>query len=230
MNKVLFLLTNTKTLPSSDRRTGLWIEEYAEPFLAFDAAGLAISCASPNGGAVPIDPESYVPDGRQPACIPEILANQSAMAALDSTMTVAHVSPHDYAGLYIPGGHGTMWDLPNNSNVQTLVAAFLHARKPVAAVCHGPAALVGLSGDSAQGFGLEGLRLTAFSNAEEARAGLLDAIPFTLEDWLKSIGADYHCSDPFAAHVEVADNLITGQNPASSAGVITAFLDQVVNR
>ncbi|MFD1079702.1 type 1 glutamine amidotransferase domain-containing protein, partial [Longispora fulva] len=64
---------------------------------------------------------------------------------------------------------------------------------------------------------LQGKEVAAFSNAEEKLVGLRDNIPFSLEDRLKTLGADYHSATlPFTSKVKVDGKLVTGQNPASA--------------
>ena len=65
----------------------------------------------------------------------------------------------------------------------------------------------------------EGYRLTAFTNEEEREVGLADKLPFLLENRLRELGADFRAGPAWKPHVETDRDLVTGQNPASSAGV-----------
>ncbi len=222
-NKILFLLTSTSRIPTSQAATGLWIEEYADPYFALTDLGYSISTVSLAGGAVPIDPASWKPDGRQPAVLEKLRADPVAMEPLANAKSVSEVDPTPYAGLYIPGGHGTMWDLPNNPVIADLVQYFLTSDRPVAAICHGPAALIGVR-DSAGELIVSGREVTAFSNAEEDFAGLNAHLPFRLQDELLAAGARYAHVQSFAPCVRTSGCLVTGQNPASSSGVIDEFV------
>ena len=92
----------------------------------------------------------------------------------------------------------------------------LDAGKVVSSVCHGPAGL--LPAKRADGSWLfAGRRLTAFTDAEEQQAGLADQAPWLLESRLREAGAAFSSGEAWAPFVVVDDNLVTGQNPASSA-------------
>jgi len=53
---------------------------------------------------------------------------------------------------------------------------------------------------------------------------LTDVVPFLVEDDLKAQGANYQKGDDWTSYIEEDGNLITGQNPASSAAVAQAML------
>ena len=58
------------------------------------------------------------------------------------------ISPKDfgYDAIFIPGGHGIMFDGPGNPRLRELVEAATAGGRVVSAVCHGPAGLVGPRG------------------------------------------------------------------------------------
>ncbi|KAJ1563484.1 hypothetical protein HK405_001866 [Cladochytrium tenue] len=118
-----------------------------------------------------------------------------------------------------------MFDLAIDATSQRLAADVYEAGGVVAAVCHGPAALVNvrLSGG---GYLLAGKKATGFSNAEEEVMGLTAAMPFLLETGLKETsGALYEkAAADWAPHVAVDGRVVTGQNPASSAPLAEAVV------
>ena len=61
--------------------------------------------------------------------------------------------------------------------------------------------------------------VAAFTNDEEVAAGKDKVIPFFLADKLTEQGATHVVADVFEEKVELAERLVTGQNPASAAGV-----------
>jgi putative intracellular protease/amidase len=129
------------------------------------------------------------------------------------------VNVTDYAALFYPGGHGPLWDLASSAESIALIEAALAAKKPVAAVCHGPAVLLKAAG------AVKGRRVTGFSNSEEAVVGLSAVVPFSLEDSLVAAGGVYSRVGDWAPHVEVdGDLVVTGQNPQSSGAVVRALL------
>ena len=214
--RALFIATSSDQLPCG-HPTGLWVEEFARPYMAAREAGVAVVVASPKGGAVPLDAKSAPSDREKETWAP-------ALAALRNSVTLASVQHEDFDAIFIPGGHGPLVDLAHDKVLHDLVARHDAGGKLIAAVCHGPAALVyAQRADGAPFF--EGLRATGFTNTEERLAGLHDEVPFLLEDVMKSKGADFHSAlMPMLSHIEHDGNLLTGQNPRSSEAIAKAMI------
>jgi putative intracellular protease/amidase len=213
--QVLIVVTSTSQTPAG-KPTGLWLEEFAVPYLKFKEAGFEVTVASTKGGVTPIDPRSLSSGST---------VKQWAQAAfvLQKTAALAQVSAENFDAVFLPGGHGTMFDLPNDQNLQRLLNQFAKADKLIAAVCHGPAGLVGAK--KADGSPLvAGKTITAFTDEEEGAAELGKEMPFLLESKLRAEGAKFVAGKKWAAHAEVDGNLVTGQNPASSAAVANAMV------
>ena len=208
------ILTSHDQLGDTGKKTGFWLEEFAAPYYVFRDAGATITLASPKGGQPPLDPKSDAPDAQTPAT-ERFKADTEANAQLAATHKLSEIDVAAYDGVFYPGGHGPMWDLANDSASIALIQDALAANKPVAAVCHAPAALKNVK--NADGTPLvKGKTVTGFSNSEEDAAGLSDIVPFLLEDTLKEQGGEYSRGDDWAVHVVEDGLLITGQNPASS--------------
>jgi putative intracellular protease/amidase len=214
--RVLFITTSSNRL-ASGHPTGQWAEEFAVPYMAALEAGVAVTVASPHAGAVPIDDKSAPSEKEAQEWAP-------ALEALRHSVSLASVREEDFDGIFIPGGHGPMVDLAHDATAHALIARHDAAGKPVAAVCHGPAALVNARRADGAPF-LQGRKATGFTNTEESLAGLKDKVPFLLEDAMKAAGADFHSAPlPMLSHVEHDGNLITGQNPRSSEAIGQAFV------
>lgn len=216
--KALFILTShdriTDLIP-----TGVWLEEYAKPLKMLRDKDVQVVVASPSGGRVPIDPKS----------LEEI--DQKAYAAeiqlLQDSRPLDTVDIADFDAVYFPGGHGPMYDLPDNPRVKELLKAFDVHHKPIAAVCHGVAALLAAEGADGKPL-LRGRQVTGFSNSEEELGGLANQLPYLLEDRMRELGARYRKADQdFEALVLVDGHLITGQNPASSQLVAEKLLERL---
>ncbi len=223
--KILMVLTSHGQLGNTGKTTGLWLEELAAPYYVFKDAKAEITLASPAGGKPPVDPKSEAPDGQTDATR-RFLADGEAMQALDRTQKLAEMDPGSFDAVFYPGGHGPLWDLADDEHSQRIAETMYAQGKPVAAVCHGPAALRDARGP----FGLplvRGKNVTGFANSEERAAGLVDAVPFLVEDMLKEAGGLYSKAADWQAHVVTSGNLITGQNPASSAGAAKAVVQQL---
>jgi putative intracellular protease/amidase len=197
--------------------TGLWLEEFAVPWTLFSEAGYTVTVASPRGGPAPIDPASL--EGYEPT--PQ---SEAARAALQDTRAVdAALSAEGYDAIFFPGGHGTMFDLPANAQVQRLVSEFAQADKVLASVCHGPACLVGAMLRDGTPV-VQGRRVTAFTDAEEAAVELTEQMPFLLETRLRELGAEFVPAENWQDNVVVDGRLVTGQNPQSSASAAQAVI------
>lgn len=119
-----------------------------------------------------------------------------------------------------------MFDLPDNQPLQQLLREFYEAGKIVAAVCHGPAGLVGATLSNGQPL-VAGKRVNAFTDREEAATGLGSSLPFLLESKIRDLGAIFVAAPNWSSHVEVDGNLITGQNPQSTLAVTKAVLSKL---
>jgi putative intracellular protease/amidase len=212
---ILIIVTNHDRI-DAEHQTGLWFEEFAIPYQLFRERGYGVTVASPKGGQAPMDPRS-VPNPEQAE------AHAEALQALKETKPLSNLSVEDYDAVFFPGGHGTMYDLPS-PEVGQIVSQFAEAQKVVAAVCHGPAGLV--EAKNAEGTPLiQGRKVTGFTNAEEQAVELDKLMPFLLESRLRELGAEFVATPNWSDHVVVDGNLITGQNPQSSASAAKAVID-----
>src|ERR1022692_4663917 len=211
---VLMVLTSHDQLGDTGEKTGFWLEEFAAPYYELADAGATITLASPAGGQPPLDPRSDAPEAQTDATR-RFRDDPDAQAALANTTKLIDVSAAPFDAVFYPGGHGPMWDMPDNATSIALIEAFVNADKPVAAVCHAPAAFVNVRRKDGE-YLVKGKRVTGFTNAEEKVAGLAEVVPFLLEDRLKERGGLYRKGADWKPHVEVDGKLVTGQNPASS--------------
>jgi putative intracellular protease/amidase len=214
LKKVLFVVTSHDQLGNSGRSTGIWIEEFAAPYYTFLDAGKEIVIASPKGGSTPIDPKSNEPENRTEATV-RFYNDSETIKRLNNTVKISSVSEKDFDTVFYPGGHGPMWDLPDNEDSIKLLESFNSAGKVLTLMCHSPVALKnvkGLDGD----WLIRGKRVTAFTNGEESDAVLDKIVPFLLEDMLRARGANYMKGESWLPFVTRDGKLITGQNPASS--------------
>lgn len=212
--KILIVLTSHDQLGNTGEKTGFWLEEFAAPYYVFKDAGATITLASPKGGQPPLDPKSDEP-ANQTDLTRRFSDDRAAITALANTKKLSEVSAQEFDAVFYPGGHGPMWDLPDNATSIALIEDFAKANKPVGAVCHAPVALLNVRGKDGQ-YLIKGKKITAFTNEEEAAVGLTKVVPFLLEDSLKERGAVFSRSANWAPYVLVDGKLVTGQNPASS--------------
>jgi len=220
---VLMVLTSHDQLGTTGEKTGFWLEEFVAPYYVLADAGATITLASPAGGQPPLDPRSDASEAQTDATR-RFRDDPETQAALANTTKLIDVSAASFDAVFYPGGHGPMWDMPENATSVALIEAFVAADKPVAAVCHAPIALKNVRTTDGELL-VKGRDVTGFSNSEEAAVGLTDVVPELLEDVLKADGANYRKGDQdFAPYVVVDGKLVTGQNPASSAPAATKLL------
>jgi putative intracellular protease/amidase len=216
--KILVAVSSHSDVPGTSRITGYWIGEVSHFCEIVRAAGYDYDVVSPQGGRAPMDPKSVHGlqsfDGGYKA----YLRDDGLKAKLEATLRPDQVNVDDYAAIYFAGGHGTMWDFPNNAALAKIAADLYEQGKVVSAVCHGVAGLLGARLSNNQHL-LQGHTVTGFANTEERLTGLASKVPYLTETALKERGGVYKRGMPFLSHVVVSDRLITGQNPGSTKAV-----------
>jgi putative intracellular protease/amidase len=217
------VLTSHDQLGNTGKETGFWLEEFAAPYYLLRDGGAIITLASPAGGKPPIDPKSDLPEN-QTAATRRFRTDLAAQAELANTKKLSSVSAADFDAVFYPGGHGPMWDMPDNAASIALIEDFVKADKPVAAVCHAPVALINVRGKDGD-YLIKGKRVTGFTDSEEEAIGLTSVVPFLLEDQLRERGGIFSKGPNWDSHIEVDGKLITGQNPASSEAGAKALLE-----
>jgi putative intracellular protease/amidase len=218
--KVLIIVTSHAELGDSGQKTGFWLEELAAPYNEFVRGGATVDIASPRGGRPPADPKS---EAGESADVKAFMADAEAQRKVAHTIPLAEVKD-DYDAYFVAGGHGVMWDLTDNPALARLLAAGFEAGKVVAAVCHGPAALVGVRLRSGEPL-VAGRRVNGFSDEEEIAVGLAKVVPFMLEAKLKALGGRYERGPTWGSFAVADGRLVTGQNPASSLQVAQKTLE-----
>ena len=226
--KVLIVTTSHNILGKTGYPTGVWLPEMTHPFSALQNAGFNITIASVNGGNVPIDPYSIPsnPQGtnRDDPITDKFLHTPADVAIINHTVPVSTVNAREYSAVVFPGGNGATYDFPWDKNVNRIAAAIYEQGGIVAAVCHGPAALLNATLSNGQ-YLIKGMKVTGFSNEEEAITEILigkkHVLPFFLENELPKHGAIYEKVYVHEPLVVVSGNgrLITGQNPESATNV-----------
>ncbi|MFE0450217.1 type 1 glutamine amidotransferase domain-containing protein [Streptomyces sp. NPDC058914] len=225
--KILFVMTGAAywTLKDGTRHaTGYWAEEFAAPYKAFTDAGHQVTVATPHGVVPTVDMMSLRPDmagGAETALELENIIRSAEEIRRPIQLSDARLE--DYDAVYFPGGHGPMEDLWENPDAGRLLTAALASGKPLAVVCHAPAALLATRIRGVSPFA--GYRVTAFTNDEEEAVGLAPQARWLLEDELKELGVDFTRGEMWQPYTVVDRNLYTGQNPASAAALAAELLN-----
>jgi len=222
--KILVAMTTVEKYPNINRATGIWLGEAVHFVEKVEQAGFEVD-VTPTGGYTPIDPHSLA------LAEPVDWAwyqKREFMNRLGITLTPAQVNPDDYVAIYFVGGHGVMWDFPENQELQALSRRIYEAGGYVTSVCHGAVALLNITLSDGSLL-IKDKQVTGFSNEEERQAQLDQFVPFMTEDALLSRGARYAKAELSWAPFALEDaRVITGQNPASG-GPVADLLIQALN-
>lgn len=225
--KILMVLTSHSNLGNTDEKTGFWIDEFASPYYVLLDSKADITIASPKGGQPPVDPKSELADAQTPS-IERFYKDYTAIDQVANSLKLSDLKQEDYDAVFYPGGHGPLWDLATDKDSIRLIEGFYEHQKPIAFVCHAPAALVNTKTKDGEPL-IKGKELTGFSNTEEKAVELTEIVPFLLEDELKKHGGIYSKGEDWSSYVKQDGLLITGQNPASaeaSAKLLVNYLKE----
>ena len=223
MTKILLIATAHAQLGSTGEKTGLWLEELTTPYYSFADAGADVEIATLPGGKVPIDPRSLAD---KPPSVERFMADAAAMAKIEYAKRLSTLNIAAYDAIFLAGGHGTMFDLPESPVLAAALSDAWAQGKVVSAVCHGPAGLLHVKDTQGRPL-LAGRVVSAFTNSEEDAVGLTKSVPFLLETAIRELGARYESGPDFQPFARRDGKLVTGQNPASSAKVAELVLEAI---
>ncbi|MCO7227063.1 type 1 glutamine amidotransferase domain-containing protein [Pleionea sp. CnH1-48] len=196
------------------------LEELAQAYLILHEHDVNIDILSPEGGSV------FVKNNKDHLdYIQRFKTKTPALKKLASTISTKKAVLQKYDAVFVVGGDGAMFDLPFDKYTQSLLSHFAQGNKPIAAVCHGPAALINVALENGEFF-IKNKKVNAFTNREEKAFGsdVIDALPFLLEDKLKQRGAAFVSNAPMLPYVAVDGNLITAQNPGAVGQATEALI------
>ncbi|MGQ7408022.1 type 1 glutamine amidotransferase domain-containing protein [Streptococcus suis] len=221
--KILVILTNVSQYKNDEEKTGLWLAEATEFVDEVTNAGFEVDYVSPKGGSVPIDPRSlkkvYVSKE-------DLQLSESAdfkERALLRSLKPEDVQPEDYIAIYYTGGHGVIWDFPDNKELQEIANSIYEQGGYISSVCHGVAGLLNIRARNG-GYLIEGKKITGFTKWEEILSGKLKKVPFITETEVKKRGADFQKKLPYTSFAIQDGRFVTGQNPMSGRAVAKRLL------
>ncbi|WP_226579778.1 type 1 glutamine amidotransferase domain-containing protein [Halobacillus litoralis] len=208
MSKRILMVVTNHTKITEEHKTGLWLEEFAAPYNMFKEQGYDVRVTSISGGKVELDPNS----------IPEEETSQwnEAEKQLEDTEALTkEIADENYDAIFLPGGHGTMFDFPDSEELQYALQQFAENDKVISAVCHGPAGLVNATYSDGTPI-VKGKTVNGFTDEEERGMELDSYMPFLLESKLREKGAEFVRGDNWSDYSVRDGKLVTGQNPMSS--------------
>ena len=214
MKKVLIPVTNHATLGTTDQANGTYAPELTHVVDVLNTKNIAFDIVSIKGGKAPL----YGTDIEDDAINNKVLGDASFQTQINNTVPVSQVNIGDYDAIFYPGGFGLLSDLASNEDVAAMAASHYEAGGIIAAVCHGPAALLPIKLSNKELL-IANKKVTAFTREEEVDFGTINDIPFLLEEALTRKAAQYAKVQPWQEFVVQDERLITGQNPASAHAV-----------
>lgn len=221
--KILIVLTSHSDLGNTGEKTGFWVEEFAAPYYVLADAGAELTIASPKGDQPPVDPRSEAPEA-QTAATKRFYSDNDLIDKVAHTVKLSEVNEADFDAVFYPGGHGPLWDLATDVQSIALIENFYKHDKPVALVCHAPAALINVKAPDGEPL-VKNKEVTGFSNSEEEAVKLTKVVPFLLEDEMKKLGGIYSSGPDWGVYIKTDGMLVTGQNPASSEAAAKQLLE-----
>ncbi|WP_211659796.1 type 1 glutamine amidotransferase domain-containing protein [Pedobacter ureilyticus] len=221
--KILFVVTSHDKKGNTNEKTGYYLGEVSHPWEVLVEAGYEIDFVSPKGGNPPVDGfDLNDPVNKM------FWEDKHYHQKITNSLKPSEVKPQDYVAIFYAGGHGAMWDLPNNTELTNIASKIYEQNGIVSAVCHGPAGLLNIKLSNGK-YLIAGKKVNGFSNEEEELVKLTQIVPFLLENQMKDRGGVYEKSAPWQNHVTVDGRLITGQNPQSAKAVGEAIKKALAN-
>jgi putative intracellular protease/amidase len=230
---------------------GYWGEECIEPLTTLDSAGVDVTVATPSGGPAVLDERSVDTDEVDPEVAERVREVHENDARLNDPEPLAALDPAEYDAVVFPGGHGTEWDVNQDTHARAALRTAVEGEDSLAlVVCHAVGILAftrdsearraseNASGDEPRASEgellVEGRSITGFPNAWEE--GIVDEydrmpdgrkLPYWVEDEVIAAGADFDAELDADTSVTVDGDLITARGPPSSAAAAEALLEEL---
>lgn len=219
--KILFVVTSHSEKGNTGEKTGYYLAEVAHPWDVLYQAGYEIDFVSPKGGNPPVDGFNL-----EDPINKKFWENVTYRNKIEHSLKPSEVNPGEYVAILYAGGHGTVWDFPNNQDIAEIAKKIYENNGVISAVCHGPSGLLNIKLSNGK-YLVDGKHINAFTNEEEVAVKLDHVVPYLLETELIKRGAKFEKSGLWQEHVAVDDRVITGQNPQSAKAVGDATLAEL---
>ncbi|MCM2349393.1 MAG: type 1 glutamine amidotransferase domain-containing protein [Bacteriovoracaceae bacterium] len=220
MNKnALIVVTSNDQLGNSGKKTGWYLSEVSHVYWPLINAGFSVDFASPKGGAAPLEKDSFKLDDPENKSFIETLNIKDSLP----TTSMRSIDSTKYQVIYFAGGHGTMWDFPDNAEIERVTSSIYENGGIVSAVCHGPSALTSVKLSDGK-YLIEGKEVNSFTDKEEREVGKDKIVPFLLESRLRERGGKFQGGNNWSNQVVISERLITGQNPQSASSLGKAIV------
>jgi putative intracellular protease/amidase len=210
---------------------GYWGEECIEPLETLDRAGVEVTVATPTGEPPVVDERSIDPGNVGEETARRVREADETDERLNDPVALADVSAEGYDAVVFPGGHGTEWDINQDSHARALLAGAVEGEEGTAlVVCHA-VGILAFARDDSGGFLVAGRDVTGFPN--EWEEGIVDdrdlmpdgrKLPYWVEDEVRAAGANWDAELDAETSVTVDGDLVTARGPGSSAAAAETLL------
>lgn len=224
MKKVLIVETNVQKYAGTDEPTGLWLGESVEFINELYKQKIDVDFVSPQGGFVPLDPRSMKYTNADIMNV--YLDKEFIREGLVNTKKPKDIYPENYNAIYYTGGHGVMWDFPDNKELQEIALAIYENNGYILSVCHGIAGLLNIK-DKEGNFLISDKKITGFTKAEERLAGKTRVVPFFNQEGAEKRKAFFQKKRFYKEFAIKDGRIITGQNPFSVRAVAKLYLEEL---
>lgn len=213
--RILTVVTNVGHYDDPSHKTGLWLSELTHAWHIFEEAGFEQVLASPQGGAVPLEPRSLkFPNYDRTA--KAWRADPARMALLEDTRSPEEIDSAEFDAIFFTGGHAVMYDFPDSDGLQRISREIFERGGVVSSVCHGYCGLLNTRLSNGEHL-VAGRKVTGFAWQEEVLARVDKLVPYNAEEEMTKRGALYEKAKlPFVSYAISDGNLVTGQNPGSA--------------
>lgn len=229
--KVLMIATDERYLQMANNKyfsTGNHPVETLLPMLHIDGAGFEIDIATLSGNSVKLEmwamPEK---DESVMNFYNKYLNKFENPLKLDTILDRVTAEDSPYLGVFIPGGHGALINLPESKEVKDVLKWALNNDKKIITLCHGPAALLAGAIDEKE-FLFKGYEMTVFPDSIDEGANqeigyMPGKLKWLLAEKLESLGVKI-LNEAISGQVHIDRNLITGDSPlaANNLGIVVA--------
>ncbi|MDG5818140.1 type 1 glutamine amidotransferase domain-containing protein [Natronococcus sp. A-GB7] len=224
MTKALFVVSEE----------GYWGEECIEPLETLSDAGVEITVATPSGGPPKLDETSADPDEVGEETAEHVREVHESDERLNDPMPVARADGEAYDAVVFPGGHGTEWDVNQDSDARRLLREAVEGEDGTAlVVCHA-VGMLGFARDSQGAFVVNGREVTGFPN--EWEEDIVDEndvmpdgrkLPYWVADEVEAAGGEFDPELDADTSVTVDGDLLTARGPESSSAAAEALLEEL---
>ncbi|SDQ61753.1 type 1 glutamine amidotransferase domain-containing protein [Natronobacterium texcoconense] len=213
---------------------GYWGEECVEPLETLSDAGVDVTVATPSGNPPEIDERSIDPAQVGEETAEHVREVHETDERLNDPIPTAQAHAEDYDAVVFPGGHGTEWDVNQDSDARRLLRETVEGEDGKAlVVCHA-VGILAFARDSHGAFLVNGRDVTGFPNAwEEDIVDENDCmpsgrkLPYWVEDEVKVAGGNWDAELESDTSVTVDGDLLTARGPESSTAAADRLLEEL---